>query len=53
MPHSHEVKPIVFGTREKLVRVEDVEEMLRGTAYNGGPWTYYSILAKLRDIPHQ
>jgi hypothetical protein len=51
MEHQTQVNPIVFGTREKLVRLEDVEEMLRGMAYNGGPWTYYSILSKLREIP--
>jgi hypothetical protein len=52
MEHRKEVpEPIVFSTNETLIRLEDVEEMLRCMAYNGGPWTYYSILAKLREIP--
>jgi hypothetical protein len=44
---------VVFSTNETLIRLEDVEEMLRGMAYNGGPWTYYSILRKLREIPRR
>jgi hypothetical protein len=54
MEHPKEAtEPIVFGTNETLIRLEDVEEMLRGMAYNGGPWTYYTLLRKLREIPHR